>query len=253
MNLPHQLDRVVTINAPRDLVFSFFTDSGRWASWWGAGSTIEASPGGRLTIRLPGGVEVSGEVLSLTSPRQIVFTYGYASGQPFAPGESRVTITLEPDGGATRLHLVHEFKDAASRDEHVQGWRYQLSLFGNVVLDLVHAGVEPVVDRWLALWSQPDDGARMAVLGELAISSVAFRDRYSLIDGAGELSAHIAAYQRFMPGLTLQRSGAVRHCQGTVLADWAAVAADGATRATGTNVFVFGADGKIQTVVGFWR
>lgn len=44
----------------------------------------------------------------------------------------------------------------------------------------------------------------------------------------------------------------IRHCQGTVLADWIARASDGRERGRGTNVFVFGAGGGIESVTGFW-
>ena len=73
-------------------VFRFFTDSARWASWWGAGSTIDAKPGGRLLICYPGGTEVSGEVVELQPPQRIVFTYGYVSGQMIPPGGSGVSF-----------------------------------------------------------------------------------------------------------------------------------------------------------------
>ena len=63
--LTHTLDRTVLIHADRDLVFRFFTDSARWAAWWGAGSSIEPRCGGRVFIRYPGGVEVSGEVVEI--------------------------------------------------------------------------------------------------------------------------------------------------------------------------------------------
>lgn len=252
MTLPHRLDRTITIQAPRDVVFSFFTDSARWASWWGAGSTIEPRVGGRVYIRHPGNVEVGGEVLEIAPPQRLVFTYGYQSGTPFPAGGSRVTIRLETDGPATRLQLTHEFPDEASRDHHVQGWRYQLSLFGNAVLDVVHADAAAKIDAWLAVWSQPDEAARLATLGEIASPTVAFRDRYSLTDGIADLSEHVAATQRFMPGLHLQRRGAVRHCQGTVIADWAAVGPDGATRGQGSNVFIVGPDGRIASATGFW-
>jgi len=43
----------------------------------------------------------------------------------------------------------------------------------------------------------------------------------------------------------------VRHCQGSVLADWMAVGSDGKERMSGTSVFVFGPDGRIETVTGF--
>ena len=65
--LPHHLDRTVVIEAPRDIVFRFFTDQARWAAWWGAGSTIDAKPGGKLLIRYPDGTEVSGEVLEVAA------------------------------------------------------------------------------------------------------------------------------------------------------------------------------------------
>ena len=78
--LPYQLDRVITIEAPPESVFSFFTDPNRWARWWGAGSTIDARPGGQVLIRHANGIEVVGEVLSIDPPTRIAFTYGFAIG-----------------------------------------------------------------------------------------------------------------------------------------------------------------------------
>ena len=56
-----------------------------------------------------------------------------------------------------------------------------------------------------------------------------------------------------MPGMRLAREGEVRHCQGTVLADWIARGADGQERGRGTNVFVLGAGARIDSVTGFWN
>jgi len=253
MTLPHRLDRTITIQAPREFVFSYFTDSSRWAAWWGAGSTIEPRAGGRVLIRYPGNVEVSGDVISIAEPDRLVFTYGYASGQPFPPGASRVTITLAREGTGTRLQLTHEFPDAASRDQHIQGWRYQLSLFSNAILNALHVDAEDKVDAWFGLWTEPDPAARASTLQSIASDAVVFRDRYSLTDGAGDLSEHIAAAQKFMPGIQLKRRGSIRQCQGTVIADWDAVGNDSAPRGKGSNVFVFGADGKITSATGFWN
>ena len=250
--LPYHLERTIVIQAQRETVFRFFTDNGRWASWWGAGSTIEARPGGRVLIRFPGNVEVSGEVVEITAPERIVFTYGFNSGSPILPGSSLVTIDLEREGMSTRLHLSHDFAEAAVRDEHVQGWRYQLALFGNVVADEVNGGAGDAVDGWFAAWSETDTSTRGVMLARVASPDVRFRDRFSLIDGVGDLVPHLAAAQRFMPGLTLQREGDIRHCQGTVLADWVARTADGQERARGTNVFVFNGTGLIDSVTGFW-
>jgi uncharacterized protein YndB with AHSA1/START domain len=253
MHLPHRLDRTVTIQARPQTVFTFFTDNERWASWWGAGSTIEARPGGRMFIRYPNGIEVSGEVVEVVPTERIVFTYGFESGQPVAPGGSRVTIRLEPAGLGTRLHLVHEFAEAAVRDEHVQGWRYQLSLFANVVADLVNAGAAAIVDAWFAVWSEHDASAREQQLRKIACIDIRFRDRYGLLDGVADLLPHIAAAQRFMPDIRPARTGDVRHCQGTLLAEWVIAGPDGTAKGGGTNVFSLRPDGLIESVVGFWR
>lgn len=249
--LPHRLDRTVVIAAEPETVFRFFTDPTRWAAWWGAGSTIEPRRGGRFLIRHPNGVEALGEVLEIDEPRQLVLTYGYASGTPIPPGSSLVTIRLVPEGDGTRLHLAHEFADAAACAEHVQGWRFQLSLFGNVVANEVYANAVDMVDAWFDAWSNPDTDARAATLTRIAAPQLHMRDRFSAIAGVTEVLTHLDAAQRFMPGLRMSRDGDIRHCQGMVLADWVAHAADGAERARGTNVFMF-ANRRIESVTGFW-
>ena len=250
--LDHRLDRTLVIGAPPAAVFRYFTDPARWAAWWGAGSTIDARPGGRVFVRYPEGTEAVGEIIEIDAPWLIAFTYGYASGTPIAPGGSRVTIRLESVERGTRLHLVHEFADAGVRDQHVQGWRYQLSLFANVVSADVHGDVGALVDAWFTMWGDTDDASRSSRLCALATPEVRMRDRFSSVEGIDELTRHIAAAQRFMPGLRLERDGDARHCQGMVLAEWRAVGPDGQPRGRGTNVFTLSPDGKVDMVTGFW-
>ena len=250
--LPHALDRHVIIRAHVETVFRYFTDSSRWATWWGPGSTIDPRPGGKLFIRYPNAVEAGGEVLEIDPPRRIVFTMGYATGQPMPIGASRVTIELAGDPAGTRLTLHHEFAEQAACENHVQGWRYQLSVFANVVADHQNAGAAVRVDEWFAAWSEPDPAKRERLLATAVSSGVSFRDRFSLVEGLDDLKPHLAAVHQFMPGMKLMRSGEPRHCQGTVLADWVATGPDGAERGRGTNVFALDQDGKIDAVVGFW-
>jgi len=250
--LPHRLERTIVIQAERETVFRFFVDSERWAAWWGSGSTIDSRPGGRVFIRHPDGTEAAGEVVEVADPDRIAFTYGFVGGKPMPPGSSLVTIRLETSGAATRLHLTHEFAEAVVRDEHVQGWRYQLALFANVVANQVHAGAGEAVDAWFAGWSEPDAAVREAGLARVAAPEISFRDRFSLTSGLADLLAHLAAVHRFMPGMRLRREGDVRHCQGTVLADWVVQGSDGQERGRGTNVFVFRTAGRIEAVTGFW-
>ena len=203
-------------------------------------------------MRHPDGTEASGDVVHLTPPSEIVFTYGFVKGTPFPPGGSRVTIRLEPAARGTRVHLVHAFSEAAARDHHVQGWRYQLSLFANVVADEIHGDAGTLVDAWFAAWAEPDEAARKSSLSRIASPGVRMRDRFSSVEGTDELMPHITAAQHFMPGLRLVRKGEARHCQGLVIAEWTAAGPDGAPRGQGTNVFTLGPDGRIESVTGFW-
>jgi hypothetical protein len=163
-----------------------------------------------------------------------------------------VTIQLEPTTAGTHLRLSHAFADEAVRDEHVQGWRYQLAVFSNVVTNELNAQAAAIVDAWFAVWAEADEQERGRRLASIAGPGVQFRDPYGLTDGASDLMPHIAASQRFMPGIRLGRRGEIRHCQGMVLADWVATTGDGQERARGSNVFTLGADGKIESVTGFW-
>jgi uncharacterized protein YndB with AHSA1/START domain len=253
VSLEHSLERTVFIAAARSTVFRFFTDSARFAAWWGAGSTIDPRPGGAVHIRYPNGVMASGEVKEVEPDRRIVFTYGYeGEGKPFAPGGSLVTITLAQEARGTRLHLLHELPTAATRDEHVQGWRYQLAVFANVAAADQHTDLDARVDAFLGAWSETDAPARRARLAGVADESLVFHDRFSCTAGLEDLAAHIGAAQVHMPGLRLEREGAVRQCQGVALADWVARGPDGAVRGRGVNVIELAADGRLSRVTGFW-
>ncbi|MGE3172853.1 MAG: SRPBCC domain-containing protein [Planctomycetota bacterium] len=255
MNLPFAVDRTVLIRAQRATVFSFFTDSERFASWWGAGSTIDARVGGAVRICYPGSVVATGEVLALEPGRRIVFSYGYeGEGPPIAPGASRVTIELQDDPHGTVVALKHEVQDQATRDHHVQGWRYHLSVFAHVAGEREH--MDPaapraprMVDGWFAAWNEADDGRRRATLAACCADDVTFRDPWSALQGRDELLPHIGKALQIMPGLQLVRTGPVRHGQGTALCDWQLQQGE-QVFAAGTNVFELRPDGRIQGVVG---
>jgi uncharacterized protein YndB with AHSA1/START domain len=250
--LPHTLERTVTIQAKPDTVFAYFQDSARWAAWWGAGSTIDPRAGGKVYVKHPGGAEASGEILEIAPPDKIAFTYGYNSGKPIGPGESIVTIRLERQGSGTRLTLTHALDNEAARNEHVQGWRFQLSLFGNLIANDLHKHPNALADAWFDAWAETDDAKRRSAIAAIAAPAVTFGDRYSLLEGVDDLTFHAGAAQKFMPGMRLERSGDARHCLGTILVDWVVNGADGAIKAKGTNVFSLDPDGKIKAVTGLW-
>jgi uncharacterized protein YndB with AHSA1/START domain len=251
-DLAHALERSVTIRATRETVFGYFRDSARAAAWWGAGSRIDPRPGGEVYVRYPNGVEAGGEIVALDEPERVVFTYGYASGRPIGPGRSLVTVTLAERPQGTVLALRHDFADAAVRDQHVPGWRYQLAVLAIVAAREQHAGLADVADRFLAAWNEPELAARRAALSAVCLDGVTFRDEWAAVDGVEDLAAHIGAARQHMPGVRLERSGAPRHCQGTALVDWVVRAPDGSVSRCGTNVLELAPDGRIAGIVGLW-
>ena len=250
-SLAFSLDRTIVIAARRATVFRFFTDPARFARWWGEGSTIDATVGGAVSIRYPDGSRASGVVRELVDGERIAFTYGYERpDRPIPPGGSLVTITLADEPSGTRLTLKHDVATAAARDEHVQGWRYMLSVFARVVSAEEHAGAHDAIARWYAAWNERDDGARRALLARTVSADVRFADPNGLTRGIDDLTGHIAGALRFMPGISLAARGAARVVHGVALADWAAVDDKGAVRMSGTSVFRFAPDGHIDEVIG---
>jgi uncharacterized protein YndB with AHSA1/START domain len=251
-DLIHSLERSITICAERSTVFRFFIESQLFADWWGEGSTIDGRVGGTLSIRYPNGLLASGKILEMEPPERIVFTYGYDAGKPFPPGESRVVITLKEHSDGTVLTLRHELSDASLRDEHIQGWRYQLALFANVASRQQHSNIHQRLDSYFDLWNIGDSDTRLKKMDGLLQQEILFQDKHSCTSGLQDLNAHLTAYQHFMPGMQLKRDGEARHCQGIVLCRWIANKQDGSEVAKGSNVFVLSANGLIQRITGFW-
>lgn len=250
-DLPHPLERELVIRAERATVFAFLTDSERFARWWGVGSSIEARVGGAVRIVYPGGVVAEGRVLELDPPARIAFSYGYASGSPVPSGSTRVTMRFDEVAAGTRVRLKHDFADPAVRDAHGDGWRHQLALFAGVASAEQHAGLPARCDAWFAAWNEADAAARARLLEQCASEAVEFHDAFGCIVGRAELGSHIAAVQRFMPGMRIEREGTPREVQGTALVDWRVPGPGGTAAARGTNVLVLAPDGRLAQVTGF--
>ena len=205
-----------------------------------------------MRIRYPNAVEVAGEVVEVAAPDRIVFTYGYVSGQQVPPGGSRVTIRLEADARGTRLHLMHEFAEAATRATIT-------CRAGAISCRSSRTSSPTRSSHGAARWSTP--GSRVGRAGRGGATSACsarsprqpcrMRDRFSCIEGIDELTAHIGAAQRFMPGVRMQADGAIRHCQGMVLAGLDRGRPDASNRrARGRTSSSFGPDGRIESVTG---
>ena len=147
MTGPDAIEIQRRLDAPVDEVFRWWTDPKLLQEWMSPQGTVEAEVdlriGGALRIVMRGdGMEIEhhGTYMEIEPPRRLVFTW---TSRFTGPHPSVVTIELEPDGGATRLHLIHRQLPEAATASHRGGWGAMLDrLEGRLhrKADAVHGG-----------------------------------------------------------------------------------------------------------------
>jgi uncharacterized protein YndB with AHSA1/START domain len=120
---------VVRVDAPIEIVRTFFTDPTRLVEWWPTRATIDARVGGELLFEFdqPDGRtdRAKGTFTELARDR-IVLTWGFERDADLPPGSSSVEITLESDGPATVVRLEHRGLPQTHRRSHDDGWGFFL-------------------------------------------------------------------------------------------------------------------------------
>ncbi len=116
-------------DAPRELVFSAFTDPKHLAQWWGPeGFTTTTSahdfrPGGvwRFVMHGPNGRDYQNRVTygEIVSPERIAYRHG--GGDDVEPVQFKTTVTFEDlGGGKTKLTWRGQFPSASKRDHVIK-------------------------------------------------------------------------------------------------------------------------------------
>jgi uncharacterized protein YndB with AHSA1/START domain len=245
--------REVLIRARPATVFRYFTDSERFAAWFGAGSTVDPRPGGAVRVTFPGGHRAEGEILEVEPDHRVVFTWGFPGDEsPLPPGASRVEVVLDETREGTRLRLRHVVPTDQLRREFVGGWRHHLSHLATLAGRDAHPGADALLDRWYAAWSTADAKAREAALRAISADGIEMVDDLVTVAGVDEVVAHVVNVARFMPGATLERSGPMRTVADQAVCDWSMTHADRGLLTTGRTVATIDLDGRLARVVGFW-
>jgi uncharacterized protein YndB with AHSA1/START domain len=124
---------VQRFDAPRERVFTAWTDPTELVQWWGPGAfrtasaTVDLRPGGRYRIVMepPGGGEpliLGGRYREVVPPRRLVYTWRWEQGVPDAR-ESLVTMEFRDLGGQTEVVLVHDnFLGPGPVEGYRMGW-----------------------------------------------------------------------------------------------------------------------------------
>ena len=131
MSDPTQTDREIVLtrvlDAPRDLVWSAWTDPAQIPSWFGPeGFTttvhdMDVRPGGtwRFTMHGPDGVDYVNVAVyeEVTEPERLAYRYG--PDEEGHPGFVS-TVTFDDEAGKTRITLRTVFESAAERDRQIE-------------------------------------------------------------------------------------------------------------------------------------
>ena len=115
-------------DAPRDLVFSAWTDPKHLAQWWGPNGfttttqSFDMRPGGvwRFVMHGPDGRDYQNRITfeEIVPPERIVYRHG--GGEDVEPVQFRQTIMFEDLGGRTRITWRGDFPSAAERDRVIK-------------------------------------------------------------------------------------------------------------------------------------
>ncbi len=116
----------IHIAADPAVVFQFFTEPRRLATWLGDEAILEPRPGGRFTVFFDDRA-VEGHYLEVDPPRRLVITWGRLGSPTFPPRSSTLEVTLTPEAGGTRVAIVHSGLPESEAQRHALGWQHYLA------------------------------------------------------------------------------------------------------------------------------
>jgi uncharacterized protein YndB with AHSA1/START domain len=121
---PRSIVAIREFDAPRELVFSVWTDPNHLAQWWGPDgfttttSSFDMRPGGvwRFVMHGPDGRDYQNRITfeEVVPPQRIVYRHG--GGEDVEPVQFKQTVLFEDLGGRTRVTWRSDFPSAAERD-----------------------------------------------------------------------------------------------------------------------------------------
>jgi len=112
--------------------------------------------------------------------------------------------------------------------------------------------VVEVIDRYCAVWSDPDSSRRAALLAQVWSEGATYTDPTVHANGGAELLAHIERIMTKRPGGKVVRTSELDVHHGVARFGWRALDANGATLRDGIDLVVLSKDGKIERIVGFF-
>ena len=115
------------------MVFDYFTKPEALTRWMGKRAILDPRAGGEFTLFFEGN-SVQGRYLEVDPPSRVVISWGRGGSDEFPPGASTLEVNLAPEGGGTRVSIVHSGLPKIELQKHAAGWRQHLARLPSAVV-----------------------------------------------------------------------------------------------------------------------
>jgi len=108
------------------------------------------------------------------------------------------------------------------------------------------------VNAYMAAWNETDLAQRRALLEKAWADDGRYTDPMSDAQGREALIELISGFQSQMPGATIAMASGIDEHHGRLRFAWKMDGPDGSTRVEGIDVGLLAADGRLQSITGFF-
>lgn len=108
-----------------------------------------------------------------------------------------------------------------------------------------------VIDRYFAVWNEPDVGRRQNLIAQTWTESASYLDPLMHGEGHAGIDAMVQQVQAQFAGHRFRQTGAVDQHHDRLRFSWELAPADGPAVVAGTDFGIVASDGRLQAVTGF--
>ncbi|HMM41461.1 MAG TPA: nuclear transport factor 2 family protein [Thermomicrobiales bacterium] len=110
-----------------------------------------------------------------------------------------------------------------------------------------------IVERYFAVWNEPDAGKRRALITTTWSEDADYRDPRLAGDGHDGIDAMVAMVHEYYPGYRFEQVGPIDSHNDRLRFAWRLNGPDGGPPAfSGTDFGVLGEDGRLRSITGFF-
>ncbi len=145
------IEKTVLVPLSADETFALLTEPERLRRWQLVSARMDLRAGGDFRWTVLPGSNASGTFVEVEPGKRVVYTWGWENGGEPGPGESTVTVTVEPAEGGTTVRLVHEGLTPEQDERHSHGWDHFMERLVVAATD-GDAGLDPMLQRPVEAW-----------------------------------------------------------------------------------------------------